>query len=350
MTARSFLTLLALTVVVVLAAVLAHTTGGGTDRLPMTGERAFPALEDGLESVTQIAVETAESRFVVKRGGHGEGAERGWVAASHYGYPARETEVNALLVELASLELIARKTARPDLHRRLAVDAPDRPDALGRRVTLRDAQGAILADLIVGRQRHRRTGERDRGTYVRRPGEDRAYLAAGFLDLSDRVYPWLRSKLFDVDPDRIERIDIRPVAGRRLLAIRPREGMRAMGIAGLAEGSRIQVPKVRKLPKILRGIRFDDVKPQDRVNLGAPQSLARVATFDGLRVRVRVHRVDGDDWLTFRVEAAPDAETAVKEALGAQRERLHGWAFRVAPYLAERFSRSLDTLLDAGDG
>jgi hypothetical protein len=339
MTRREFQWLCALTLAAVLAAAVARLAQAPADRLDLDGARAFPELEARLESVARIEVATPETTFALARAGEG------WVAASEHGYPARPARANKLLVELATLELLAPKTAQPDLYHRLAVGPVDAPGSRARRVTLRDAAGAVLADLIVGKQRHARTGRRDRGTYVRRPDAARSYLAAGFIDLSDTVYPWLRSKVLDVAPERVRKVEIRTARGPRLLAIRPEPGVPAMGLAGVPPGARPSIAAVRKLPHVLEGVRFEAVEPAAGFALPPPVALATVETFDGLRVAVRVHQRMTTYWLTARASAMDGAGESVADEVAALAPRLDGWAFQVADYLGARLSQSLDDVL-----
>ena len=356
MTRRGFRVLCLLTLAAVAGAVAVQVAQPAPDRPTLDGEKVFPALAGRLDAVARIAVTTPEGGFTLVREGGREG--NGWIAASAGGYPAREDRINALLVELSALELLAPKTARPALYSRLGVAPPESSGAQSRRVTLYDRDGAVLADLIVGKQRHTRTGRRDQGTYVRRPDSARAYLAAGLIDLSDTVYPWLDSLVLDIAPERVRRVEITRPGGGRLLAIRPERGAPAMGLAGLSRGDRPDVAEVRKLPRVLEGVRFDAVRRRESVSLPAPRAVAEVATFDGLRVRLRVYRHAGADWLTLTARAgdgqagdgqAQDGATARTDAARLTRRgagwRYEGWAYKVAPYLAERLSQSLPDLL-----
>jgi len=338
---RGFLALCLVTLAAVAGAAALELVRSPADRPTLAGERVFPALADKLDQVARIAVVTPEARFTLARAEDGEG----WISPSAGGYPVRAARVNALLVALSELELIAPRTARPALYHRLGVGPPGTPDSQSRRLTLRDAEGTVLADLIVGKQRHRRTGRRDRGTYIRRPDADRAYLAAGLVDLSDRVYPWLDSLLLDLDPARVRRVEIRRPDGGRLLAVRPGEGVPAMGLADLPAGARPDVAAVRALPKLLEGLRFEAVRRRPAVALPPPQSVAEVTTFDGLRVTARVHRLDGAYWLTLDAEATSAAGAAVRAEAERLSRRGPGWAYRVADYVGERLSQSLDDLL-----
>ena len=340
MTRRAFLILCVLTALTIAAASLAQLHERRGDRLKLSGERVFPALSARLSEVHSIAIKSAKAQFVLKRR-----ENDAWVAASQHGYPVKSERVNRVLVALAELEIIAPKTARSELYRRIGVGQPDADSARSRQITLKTKSGRVLADLIAGQQRHARTGRRDSGTYIRRPGEARAYLAAGLLDLSDTIYPWLQTRIVDIAPSQIRRVAIHPRNGKRLLAIRPERGAPAMGIADLPPGARPQVEAVRELAHVLEGVRFDTVEPLEKARLAAPLAKARISTFDGLRVSVNVYRRLNAYWLTFDAAAAQEAPQSTIARAETLKARTAGWAYKVADYLGERFSQSLDSIL-----
>ncbi len=211
-------------------------------------------------------------------------------------------------------------------------------DPTARLVRLLDADGAPVAELIVGRQRHALTGRADAGTYVRRPGGERAWLAAGLADLSDDVYPWLRREVVDVAPGAIRRIEVTRVDGKRLVAVRPERDAPALAIADVPKGRQLDVAKVRKLGALLSQIKFDAVDPADGFRPDQRLAQTVVRTFDGLKVTVDVMRRGERFWLGLKAdvdEQVPKTSTAAEraEALAA---RVHGWRYQVADYVAER--------------
>jgi hypothetical protein len=267
----------------------------------------------------------------------------GWAVESEHGYPARTERVNRLLVGLANLEKIAPKTADPARFQRLAVGDPA-SDPLARRVRLTGDGGAEIARLIVGKQRHELTGRASSGTYVRVPGEARAWLAAGLVDLADDAYPFLDTALIDLPAGQVRRIEVARVGGGRLVAVRPAENAPALAIAGVPQGRELDVAAVRRLGSLLSAIKFDRVDPADDLTGATRVAATRVVTFDGLRLDVRVFDRDGRFWLTL----AAAAERADAEADAAHlNARVNGWAYMIADYIAERLTRTqADVLAD----
>ena len=338
MSRRTLLVLLAITLL----------SGGGAFALSLLqprpaqvqldGAPVLPGLAEQLPEVQRIAVEVAGAPGVVLT----REGER-WRVESAHGYPARAERVNRLLVGLANLEKIAPKTADPARFHRLAVGDPD-DDPLARRVTLTGTDGAEIAQLIVGKQRHELTGRATSGTYVRVPDGDRAWLAAGLVDLADDAYPFLDTAVIDLPAGQIRRIEVARVGGGRLVAVRPAEDAPALAIADVPQGRQLDVAAVRRLGSLLSEIKFDRVAPVDTLRTATRVAATRVFTFDGLRLDVRVFDRDDRFWLTLSADAErAEAEDAVRQV----NARTQGWAYMVADYIAERLTRTqADVLAD----
>ncbi len=147
-----------------------------------------------------------------------------WRIPSHYGYPAEAAErlaqTAASLIGVRRESLVARRETE---QARFAVLEPadDEADAdsAGKRVTLRDDQGTILADFVIGRPAGSDTGDgpdelvrdavqRDDYYYVRVPGEKETYKAEIDIDLSTRFTDWIEPDLLKVDQEEINKLEI----------------------------------------------------------------------------------------------------------------------------------------------
>lgn len=338
---RSFLVLLIVTVVVTLVAFASYLGESRRDTVRLDGEPVLPDFGEQVPKVRKVEVVTGGGGYALERRGDG------WVAASTYGYPVEDEQVRRMLVGLAGLEKIAAKTRRADLYPRLNVEDPDRPGAGSRLVRLLGADGEVLAELIVGKQRHNRTGWEDKGTYVRRPGEARAWLASGLVDLSDGIYPWLETDVVDIAPGDIRRVEIRPREGTRLLAVRPERGAPAMGVADVPPGRQPDVAKIRRLGSVLAKVKLDGVRPEGELDFADPTARAEILTFDGLRFTTEIARHEGHYWLRMRAEPSPEAGAEAAAHAKRLSARIDGWAYQVADYIGERLSLSLEDVLRA---
>ncbi len=129
-----------------------------------------------------------------------------WILSSHNDYPAEARDRLAKTAgELIDLKKEIVASDRFEDHGRYGVIDPldaRNPSLTGRgkRVTLRDAQGEALAELVLGEAVKERPGYR----YMRMPGQKRTYAAKTAADPSARFEDWVEGNLL-----RISAADVR---------------------------------------------------------------------------------------------------------------------------------------------
>ncbi len=132
-----------------------------------------------------------------------------WRIPSHHNYPAddrdRLARTAAGLIEVRKDDVVAEVAAD---HEALGVVDPLDGSAAslagrGKRVTIKDGNDNLLADLIVGKNVPGREG---RYRYLRVPGQKRTYAARFDVDVSSRFGDWIEQDLLEVDQNRIEQV------------------------------------------------------------------------------------------------------------------------------------------------
>ena len=166
------------------------------------GEAFYPEFDDALQAsgIRVAAWNPTASRvdtFEVKR------TADGYVIPSHSDYPA---DGGVQLADAATSLIGVTRDARLSGDEKTfeefdLIDPLDtkylKLDGRGKRVTLTDRAGETLADYIVGK-------EAENGRYyVRRPDEDRIYLASLDVDVSTRFEDWVQADLLDLDEGKV---------------------------------------------------------------------------------------------------------------------------------------------------
>lgn len=203
------------------AAVAAATTGialtlAGLDRRSANkvfddqGQTFFAKFKDPLEAQAMEVIEynpetaTVTPFQVQQKNGR-------WSIPSHYDYPAEAKQ--RLAKTAAGLIDLKKDTIRSDEvsdHEKLGVIDPldTKTTSLtgrGKRVTLRkQAEGEVLADLIIGDEVKDRPGQR----FVRLPNSPRTYAININVDLSTRFADWITQDLLQLDSAKVKRIVI----------------------------------------------------------------------------------------------------------------------------------------------
>jgi Domain of unknown function (DUF4340) len=313
MSPKVFLGLAAITVITTVAAVVAVLSQPAVTTLRFVDEPAFPALRDNPDAVAKITLTTPEGMITLVR----ETGDR-WSALERYGYPVDRKRVRDLVVALADMRLIERKTAQPQRYDRLQVEPPDAEQAQSKLVRLEAADGKVLAEAIIGKQRYRLTGTEPSGTYLRRPDEAQSWLASGGVQIEQAVAEWLEDEIVDVDPAAIRRIVIERAGEPGYVAARdkPDQDLRIVGLA--KDEALKEDADLGQLAGALSNVAFEDVKPRDQLTWPAQQHTARIQTFDGVELTVRLAQIDEAYWATFDARAVAPTRGAAPAAAEAK--------------------------------
>jgi uncharacterized protein YxjI len=169
-----------------------------------TGELLFAQFTDPTTatSLSVVAWDEEDAKVVTFEVEQREGR---WVIPSHNGYPADGTErmgkAAASFIDVKKDRYYGDDAAD---HAAFGVLDPDGPegkdDEKGQRITIKDASGTVLVDIIVGKEIDDRPGY----YYVRMPsgdGSKRVYGSKLQLDISTRFEDWIEKDLLKVERD-----------------------------------------------------------------------------------------------------------------------------------------------------
>jgi len=190
-----------------------------------------------------------------------------WVVASHHNYPVelgdRLARNAAGLVDLRK-DLVRSDSAQD--HAQFGVIDPldakvGTLTGRGKRVTLRDARGEVLADYIFGKPVEGKPGYR----YLRVPGGKRTYAVRTDADPSARFADWVDADLLRIASGAIRRIVLQNysidesfgrIASSETLTLTRQDGGWSAG------GGRLNMNAVNRLLGALDGLRIVDVRPK----------------------------------------------------------------------------------------
>ncbi len=311
------------------------------------GEAVFPALRGHAGRVAEVGVGRAGAGFALVRRGEG------WANAGLGGYPARAELVEAVLSGIAGLDYLAPKTARPGLYPRLAVEDAG-PGAGSTRLTLRDGDGDILADLIVGKARPRTATTHRAGVYIRLPGRARAWLAEGTLDVHRDAPGWSDRAVVDIDARSVRAMTVRHEDGEVVDLHRAEPGDRTLTLRSLPDGAAVaHQHHIDFMAGMLKGLSFLDARAGEPSDPAVASGFeATVRTVDHLRITLRAGRPAGDGSLWAAVDAgvAGDADASGHARAEAARiaSRFDGWLLRLPRRISDRLEIRLHDILGTG--
>jgi hypothetical protein len=195
---RKTITFGVVALILLLAAFLTTPGSVAPDDFSDVGEAFFPDFADPNIATTLEVIEydeeTASARpfKVTFKDGR-------WTIPSHHDYPAdgkdRLARTAAGLIGLKKDDYRTSNVA--DYEACAVVDPLDEATALkgrGKRVTIKDANDQVLADLIFGQKLAERADLR----FVRVPGQKRVYVAKTDMDISTKFGDWIEPDLLQV--------------------------------------------------------------------------------------------------------------------------------------------------------
>lgn len=172
-----------------------------------TGETFFASFRD-VQNAKAIEVVDYDEAEAVARPLKVEFRKNRWLLTSHGDYPAEARDRLArTAASLLDLKKDAPVSDRVEDHAKYGVVDPldaKNPSFTGRgkRITLRDGGGAVLADLILGQPVKEKAGFR----YVRLPAQKRVYSVKTDADPSAQFADWVEANLLRVTAADITRM------------------------------------------------------------------------------------------------------------------------------------------------
>jgi hypothetical protein len=353
MTLRSLILLVLVTVATVIAAAVAVLGRDRPETAVAAGERLFPDLADRIDRLAALGVRNRNGTVTIRRG------ETGWELVERAGYPVSFEKVRETVLGLATLEKVEAKTRRPDLYPRLGVEPPDAEGAASRELSLLDADGGVIARLIVGKPVFGLGGEG--GLYVRLPDEDRAWAVRGSLDPGDEPRDWVERTLLDLEAGDIVRIAVTHPDGERLTIVREPEAGGPLALAGIPPGRRLaRADELRALASVVADLSLEDFRPASEVAVVEEKAVrARFLRRDGLAVAMTVADAEDGKWLVVEAEvdysaaAARAEQTSGTDDAAQEAARINaragGWAFKVLSWKVGPLLKRAADLTEPGE-
>ncbi len=309
--------------VVAAAAVIAtalsqHTStqGFATDK---RGEAVFPNMVAKLNDVASVTIRDSEKTFTVEK------RDDGFVAQDS-NYPVKGDLFRDLAVGVAMLAYEETKTANPARYADLGLaETGAAPDTVGRQVTLKDAKGATMANVIVG-NRDQTVGGARGGLYMRLPDQPQTWVARGDLRVPAPHAAWFEINLTNVGRDALADLKISGGGLDEIAASSEKKGA-DLKLANAPEDREADTSKVMRLSFMVDPISFQDVRKQE----GAAAADARTLTVtsrNGVRITATVLGALGDGWVRYKVE--PTSEEGNAEA-AELKKKMEGFDFKLGP-------------------
>lgn len=283
---------------------------------------AFPGLAQRLQAAARIEAKRHDGTLELVRQGET------WVLPAKGNYPVRQEKVRELLVGLTELRLTERRTSDPALLDRLGLDDPTQEGSTATLLRVLNAEGGVIADLVIGRRRVRTQGNVPESAFIRRPNESQAWLAEGRIPVDADPQLWLDRDIANLPRERVRRVTISREGEPPLVLTRADGPDGKLEVTTPADAPPTEEASLDEVGRAFEFLTFLDVRPGADIP-GESLGQSRFELTDGLAIAVQV-RQDGDAiWASLAAEG--DDEAARFNA------RWRGWAYQVGQWKEKAF-------------
>lgn len=300
MNQKKFLALTAITVVVLTAGVWL-SVHRSSEQSNLGGTAVFADLKPALGDVSEIRLGKGDgSRTTLRK------SADGWTVVERQ-YPADAARVRELVLHLASLKVVERKTQDPANYAKLGVEAPDTPTATSTLVEV--VAGAKTWSLIVGKAAD------GRALYVRKPAEAMSLLATPFITVDPDQKRWIDRLLVDIPGTSVHEVSVKTAGGSYVLT-RAARGDLDISVSPVPKGRKpVTSMSLGSQLEALTSFNFDDIHGAPPA--ATPTETATYRMFDG-QVLEFAGRRDGDKaFVTIAAHRDPELAAKFPEAPAA---------------------------------
>ena len=301
MNQKKFLALTATTVVVLAAGVWLsmHRSNQQSD---LGGATIFADLKPSLGEVSEVRIAKGDGSTTTLRK-----AADGWVVVERQ-FPADASRVRELVLNLASLKVVERKTQDPANYARLGVEKPDTPTAGS--TLLEVVAGKKTWSLIVGK------GADNKAVYVRKPAEAMSFLAEPFIAVDPDQKRWIDRLLVDISGANVHDVAVKTASGPAYVLTRDARGAQDVSLSPIPKGRKpASAMSLGTQTEALAAFHFDDVRTAP--SPAAATDTATYRTFDGQVIEFSGRREGDKAFVTIATRRDPALAAKFPEAPAA---------------------------------
>lgn len=295
------------------------------------GTLAFPDLAPKLANARKIELTRHNQATTLERDGDN------WRIEQSGGYPARVERIRELLTGLTELRLVEERTSDPARQAEIGVDDPSREGSTAAKLRVLDGQGGVIAELILGRRRVRTQGNVPESIYVRRPSEQKSWLAEGRVIADADPQLWINRDMASLAPARLRRVDIARTGENPLSLAREGEVDAPLEVVVPAEHPVTDRAALDEVGRSFDMLTFIEVKRA----ADAPGEALGETKFhytDGLTITAWPQRDGQVLWVKLRAEGDSDEAKALQA-------RFDGWAYQLGIWKEKALIPTLADLL-----
>ena len=283
-----------------------RTPEASSPKSAAAGTLLFPELAKSASSVQKVAVTAKGKTFTLEKQG------AGWGMTEKGGYAVNFDKVKDVVGKLAYFQILEKKTDRAELLSKLELEDPAGAEAKSTRVTLSDAAGKTLADVVLGKSASG-GGPALASMFVRRPDENQAYEVKGSVYVDASPNNWLDKQVAKLERTRVHKVETVQGDGSKLAIQKATPDDKNYAVLDLPAGAELKWPGVADgIAGALEYLNFDDVDAAGKIDFASPATVTTtLQTFDGLVLTAKILEREGKFYGSFSARFDPAARVEV---------------------------------------
>lgn len=286
----------------------------------------LPGLLTHREEISRIILQNHDNTLTLQKN-NGE-----WQLAERNNYPVLGDKVDDLLYSLGDLRILEAKTSKPELHQQLDVNDINEANSKAILITVLNNKNEQLTQLYIGKREGLRVGEEyQEHIFIRKAGEEQAWLVQGILPLSSDFRDWLEQPLLGIiEADAVRCVEIiRPQASKiKIFKTQAEQEDFILEASASKPGMTLDIDTVNSLPFEVAELEFDDVLPSHSVAIDWDKSItANLETFQDVNVLLKVVKHDGKVFAKVQANASPNSSDELLNKVDAYNKNHKDWVF-----------------------
>ncbi|MCK6446598.1 MAG: DUF4340 domain-containing protein [Planctomycetes bacterium] len=269
------------------AAYVATRTEPAATAEAKSGEKLVPGLVERINDVAKVEVKNKDGGFAVVKDGDT------WGMADKGSYPVNFDKVKELVVTIAQMAIVEKKSAKPENHASMDLAEVDAKDAAATQVKLFDKSGAELAAVLIGKARTTKGFGGQYAMYVRKVGDNQAWEVTGRIWIDGSSTNWLADnrQITKLEKTRVRRVETRHTDGTTLAVFKNVPEDQAFTVGELPEGAELKWNGVADATAAaLEYLTFEDVAQAGAVDLASlTPTETTFTTWDGLVLTAKLY-------------------------------------------------------------
>ena len=297
---------LGVTVVVLVAAVVAVNKEQSAVVNKQAGAYLFPGLEGKINDVAKIEVVKGSDHVTIQHG------DNDWQIVEKDNYPADLSKIKEVVMKIAAFTTVEPKTKKPDNYGKLNVEDPTGENAKSVQVTLKDKAGKDMASVIVGRMESGGfTSVGQDKTYVRKAKDDQVWLVNGGLVVNETPSNWVTEEILNIDSSRVKKVAIThkgdKTATKGVTIEKDKPGNGDFVLADLPKGKEPKSQaELAQVARSMERLRMLDVQKADGFDFPDDKTIiTELQTFDGLVITASTLKQAGNYQTKFTARFDP---------------------------------------------